>query len=209
MRAWIGGHLQLPLTIKCTATKGHHRDWVHLKAAGELPHVCQNRANMGHPAASKERPPPTGTEPFPVLSDGSLVRSIKVEVPSRVLKFHLDALLSKKECEDWLRGRERVLPDALPENAIERVPFPDEPYRVFFFAHWIATSLTYRRPTLLWIKEWDIWPSSENWHLYYRLRQSYGDQRLLHEAPGHLFLGHESEDLASSYLERLGRLCSY
>ncbi len=28
-------------------------------------------------------------------------------------------------------------------------------------------------------------------------RQSYGDLRLLHEAPGHLFLGHESEDLTS------------
>ena len=64
-------------------------------------------------------------------------------------------------------------------------------------AHWIATSLTYRMPTLLWITEWSIWPSSENWHLHYKLRHSYGDLRLLHEAPGHLFLGHESEDLAS------------
>jgi len=33
--------------------------------------------------------------------------------------------------------------------------------------------------------------------LYYKLRQSYGDDRLLDEAPGHLFLGHESEDFAS------------
>ncbi len=52
-------------------------------------------------------------------------------------------------------------------------------------------------PTLLWITEWSIWSSSENWHLYYKLRHSYGDLRLLHEAPGHLFLAHESEDLAS------------
>ena len=48
-----------------------------------------------------------------------------------------------------------------------------------------------------WVTEWGIWGSSENWHLYYKLRQSYGDLRLLHEAPGHLFLGHEPEDLAS------------
>ncbi len=34
-------------------------------------------------------------------------------------------------------------------------------------------------------------------HLYYKLRQTYNDQRLLHEAPGHLFLEHEPEDLAS------------
>jgi hypothetical protein len=57
--------------------------------------------------------------------------------------------------------------------------------------------LTYRQPALLWITEWGIWPSSENWHIYYKLRQSYADHRLLHEAPGHLFLEHESEDLAS------------
>ena len=42
-----------------------------------------------------------------------------------------------------------------------------------------------------------IWGSSENWHLYYKLRQTYGDNRLLHEGPGHLFLEHEAEDLAS------------
>jgi hypothetical protein len=52
-------------------------------------------------------------------------------------------------------------------------------------------------PTLLWITEWGIWPSSENLHLYYKLRQSYGEPRLLQEAPGHLFLDYETEDLAS------------
>lgn len=55
----------------------------------------------------------------------------------------------------------------------------------------------HRNPALVWITEWGIWGSSENWHLYYKLRQSYRDLRLLHEAPGHLFLGHESEDLTS------------
>lgn len=55
----------------------------------------------------------------------------------------------------------------------------------------------YRRPALLWITEWGIWGSSENWHLYYKLRESSGDHRLLHEAPGHLFLDYEAEDLAS------------
>jgi hypothetical protein len=57
--------------------------------------------------------------------------------------------------------------------------------------------LAYRRPVLLHITEWGIWSSSENWHLYYKLRHTYGDKRLLQEAPGHLFLEHEAEDLAS------------
>ena len=50
---------------------------------------------------------------------------------------------------------------------------------------------------LLWVTGWDIWTSSEDLHLYYKLRQSYGDHRLLYEAPGHLFLGYEASDLVS------------
>lgn len=106
-------------------------------------------------------------------------------------------LYTKEECEEWLRDRERPKPDTVPDNQVERFAYPTEPHRVFYLAHWIAASLTYQMPTLLWVTEWSIWPSSENWHLYYKLRQSYGDLRLLHEAPGHLFLGHEAEDLSS------------
>lgn len=53
------------------------------------------------------------------------------------------------------------------------------------------------RRVLLWITAWGIFSSCENLHLYHRLRQSYQDFRLLHERPGHLFLKHETEDLAS------------
>ena len=102
-----------------------------------------------------------------------------------------------EECEDWLVARQRQKPDAVPSMCTERFGFPSDPYRFFFVARWIATSITHRTPTLLRITEWGIWPSSENWHLYYRLRQTYNDHRLLHEAPGHLFLEHEAEDLAS------------
>jgi hypothetical protein len=104
---------------------------------------------------------------------------------------------TQEECEDWLRGQERLKPDAAPGAHKERVRYPAEHYRIFYVAHWIAKSLPYRMPALLWITEWGVWPSSENHHLYYRLRQSYSDHRLLQEAPGHLFLEHETEDLAS------------
>jgi hypothetical protein len=102
-----------------------------------------------------------------------------------------------RECEEWLSDRQRQKPDSTANVHVERIDYPSKPYRVFFIAHWIATSITYRMPTLLWVTEWGIWPSSENWHLYYKLRQAYGDQRLLHETRGHLFLEHEAEDLAS------------
>jgi hypothetical protein len=104
---------------------------------------------------------------------------------------------TKQECETWLSDRQRRKPDLMPDVHVERIQYPPEYYRVLFFAHWVASELSYRKPTLLFITEWGIWPSSENWHLYYRLRQTYGDNRQLHEAPGHLFLEHEAEDLAS------------
>lgn len=107
---------------------------------------------------------------------------------------------TKEECEEWLLGRERPKPDVVPDIQVERIAYPTEARGIFGMVHWIANSLTYRMPTLLWITEWSVWPSSENWHLYYKLRHSYGDLRLLHEGPGHLFLEHEprrSRNLAS------------
>jgi len=96
------------------------------------------------------------------------------------------------QCEEWRAGRQRG-----KAEATQRIQYPTEFYRIRFLAHWIATSITYQQTALLWITELHIWPSSENWHLYYKLRQSYGDLQLLEEAPGHLFLPHEAEDLAS------------
>jgi hypothetical protein len=55
----------------------------------------------------------------------------------------------------------------MPDVRVERIEYPPAPHQVFFFAHWVASELTYRKPALLFITEWGIWPSSENWHLYY------------------------------------------
>jgi hypothetical protein len=107
---------------------------------------------------------------------------------------------SQHECEEWLSQRERLRPDENKSLQSERFEFPAEAYRFFPVASAVARSITYRRPTLLWVTEWGIWPSSENWHLYYRLRESHGDRRLLKDAPGHLFLDYEVDDL-SSYLQ--------
>jgi len=90
-----------------------------------------------------------------------------------------------------------VKPEATPEIHRAHVHYPTTTGRILYLTQWIGNSLLFRNPALVWITEWGVWSSSENWHLYYKLRQGYGDLRLLNEAPGHLFLGHESEDLAS------------
>jgi hypothetical protein len=67
---------------------------------------------------------------------------------------------TKEKCEEWLRGRERLEPDAVPGIQVERIAHPTEPHRIFGMAHWITSSLTFRMPTLLWIAEWSVGPGS-------------------------------------------------
>jgi hypothetical protein len=104
----------------------------------------------------------------------------------------------------WVKGlglelNERFgTPDREPEH-LHHVRFllPQTPGQVAWLSRFISTCLMPRANCLLWVSEWGVWPSSENWHLYYRLRQSYGDHRLLHGAPGHLLLDYEEADLVS------------
>jgi hypothetical protein len=69
--------------------------------------------------------------------------------------------------------------------------------RLVWFSGFIAASMEPFDSCLLWITQSGVWPSSENWHLFYRLRETYGERRLLAAAPGQLFLPHELADLAT------------
>jgi hypothetical protein len=62
-------------------------------------------------------------------------------------------------------------------------------------ASWV--NLGFTRYSLLWITEYGIWPSSENLHLYYKLRHSYNEHRALGDAPGNEFMYFEEADLAT------------
>jgi hypothetical protein len=109
-------------------------------------------------------------------------------------------LYTQSECEEWLSTRNREKPTEATGLHKVRVPFPPDFSQLFFTARSMAQVLSHDMSVILWITEWRIWANSENLHLYYKLRQSYGDHRLLPEAPGHLFLKHEGEDL-TSYLQ--------
>jgi hypothetical protein len=78
-----------------------------------------------------------------------------------------------------------------------RLNVPESIGRLRCLARGLEQALQPRESCLIWVTETGIWPSFENDHLYYRLRQSYGDHRLLAEAPGHLCLGYEDSDAAT------------
>ncbi len=49
---------------------------------------------------------------------------------------------------------------------------------------------------LVWIVDWDIFPSGEDWPDYYRFREKFGEKRSINRAPGHLFKSDESDLLS-------------
>jgi hypothetical protein len=106
--------------------------------------------------------------------------------------------LAPDECRTWCSARIDLEPEGTPQRPsavalYARVPASNE----MAFCQRLEQALQPRDACLLWVTSWGVWRSSENLHLYYRLRQSYSDQVLLHERPGHLFLDYEVPDLVS------------
>lgn len=57
-----------------------------------------------------------------------------------------------------------------------------------------------RGSVLVWVHEYGVWNSSEDWNLYYRWRRSMGDSGVIEETPGHMFMAHEAVDAISLLL---------
>jgi len=113
--------------------------------------------------------------------------------------------LTETEAADWCRKQRLTLGgDNLPRWPLAthtiRFPVMKDATRLAWFAGFVERSLRPRDCCLLWVSLTGVWPQSENWHLYYRLRQTYGEPRLIEKAPGHLFLDYESADL-TTFLE--------
>lgn len=113
-------------------------------------------------------------------------------------------IFSLEETKSWWRDRglpatEQGVPAPQQEPRWPTLDFSTElPIsRLVPLADLLTQAVGPWESALLWITEWDVWTSSRNLHLFYRLRQSYGEMRLLEEAPGHLFLDYEKADLAS------------
>ena len=89
-----------------------------------------------------------------------------------------------------------VLP--IPGCELRREVFEKEPgYTYFARAREIVSSLDYFDWCLLWVVLTEVWPSNENLHLYYRLRESYGNRDQVGDQPGLVALHHEEVDLVT------------
>ena len=88
-----------------------------------------------------------------------------------------------KECEEWCQVLQVPLDDQRqpvhePTHQHRlRCAFPPSDSQFLWFSRCIESALQPRQTCLLWVTGFGIFPSCENQHLYYRLRQSYGDIR--------------------------------
>ncbi len=111
--------------------------------------------------------------------------------------------LIKQECVNWCKSLRIPLdskgwPDIQKDFGVSfRCDHPKEPHRIFNLAQEIESATNFQNERILWVTNSKIWPSNENSHLYYKLKESYGDSRLVEDSPGHLFLKYESNDVIS------------
>ena len=105
--------------------------------------------------------------------------------------------LTKQECETWVQALDIDTPQVESGRGDLRVNFVNQRHASLVLSQALVSWLGQFRECLLWVTEYGIWPSSEDWHLYYSLRTSYGDRRQIGAAPGHLFLRHEQTSLAT------------
>ena len=105
--------------------------------------------------------------------------------------------LTLPECQAWCEGHVTLAPNGMPERLSTAKRYVRGPLAASVtFCRYVERALQPREACLLWVTDWGIW-ASENLHLYYRLRQSYNDQRSISGAPGHFFLDYEAPDLIS------------
>ena len=110
---------------------------------------------------------------------------------------------TSEECAAWCRDHSVALDERSRPTRELTQPFrfhclfPPTFPQLLFFSRCIESTLRPSENCLVWITDHGIFPSNENHHLYYRLRQSYGDGRLLHEAPGHLCLDYEQPEVVT------------
>jgi hypothetical protein len=105
--------------------------------------------------------------------------------------------LTDDECAAWCRehgypvtangayGRPAPLVDE--HFNLVRLALPDDAGRRVSLARDVIRRVSQRDDLLLWIDQWDIWPSSQHPPLFTRFRQAFGETRPLIAAPGHHF----------------------
>lgn len=108
-------------------------------------------------------------------------------------------LLSRTECEQWLRvnlgdGFTKRTAEAAYEYSATYVVPNDAGVRTAL-ARAVRYIVDVRQPALFWITTWGTFPSSENMAIFNGYRRGFGEKRGLSDVPGHVFTESDLEQL--------------
>ena len=114
-------------------------------------------------------------------------------------------ILSRVECEAWCRDhsvalREKgwIRPDFSSSDFHHvKIPYEGDSGRKVWLAKLLYSFVSPTPETLLWIQDFEVWPSSQHLPLFIRWREAFGETRSLHDAPGHLVTASDSDDSVS------------
>ncbi len=103
--------------------------------------------------------------------------------------------LTAEECRDWcerhdfpVRKSSSGVPRPDLHSSLDFLALdhsPDSGVKVALSRNVVDQALQYG-PTLVWVTEWSVWPSSEHLALFARLRAALGERRKLIDVPGHV-----------------------
>lgn len=110
--------------------------------------------------------------------------------------FFKTRLESEKRIEALGFDVERLLSNGYEiQRRIENLCIDGVFYKEYAAAKELVKCMPSNSGYFLLITEYGIWPSREDWGLFYKLRSAYGEKRELYESPGHVFGAYEKDDL--------------
>ena len=107
--------------------------------------------------------------------------------------------LSEKEAVNWcLRNQitldDRKLPEFSPNLHLQQFDIPPDAGQRVALVKSQVERFRDDGEILIWITDWSVWESGERLHIFYKFRQSYGENRLLIDIPVHVISKDEFED---------------
>lgn len=109
--------------------------------------------------------------------------------------------IGKAQVLDWLSQRQLL--DSAGElklsGSIQAIhsAIPTDSGHKTALSRVIASMFVEDEEALLWINEFGIWPSAEDWNLFDGFRVCLGESQAVHEKPGHLFSKNELKAVGS------------
>jgi hypothetical protein len=110
-------------------------------------------------------------------------------------------ILDKKDTTNWLEYHKLMNSNnrLIVSEFLDPITFkiPVDAGKKYNLGKLIASFYNTDEEGLLWINEYGIWPSCEDWNLFNGFRRSLGENSPLYDKPGHLFSINDMEVIVS------------